>query len=107
MVDAPVSGGIAAANAGTLTFMVGGTEKAFKRAEEILKCMGKAVIHAGQAGNGQAAKICNNMLLAIHMIGTCEAFQMAGKLGLDPRSEEGRVGKECVSTGRYRWSRDN
>ncbi|MBA4163849.1 MAG: 3-hydroxyisobutyrate dehydrogenase [Erythrobacter sp.] len=86
MVDAPVSGGIAAANAGTLTFMVGGTEKAFKRAEEILKCMGKAVIHAGQAGNGQAAKICNNMLLAIHMIGTCEAFQMAGKLGLDPQT---------------------
>ena len=86
MVDAPVSGGIAAANGGTLTFMVGGTEKAFKRAEEILKCMGKAVIHAGDAGNGQAAKICNNMLLAITMIGTSEAFAMAKKLGLDPQT---------------------
>jgi 3-hydroxyisobutyrate dehydrogenase len=86
MVDAPVSGGIAAADAGTLTFMVGGTEEAFKRAEPVLKCMGKAVIHAGQAGNGQAAKICNNMLLGIHMIGTCEAFAMAQKLGLDPQT---------------------
>ena len=86
MVDAPVSGGIAAANAGTLTFMVGGTEKGFKRAEPVLSAMGKAVIHAGQAGNGQAAKICNNMLLAIHMIGTCEAFRMAQKLGLDPQT---------------------
>ncbi|PKP94885.1 MAG: 3-hydroxyisobutyrate dehydrogenase [Alphaproteobacteria bacterium HGW-Alphaproteobacteria-14] len=86
MVDAPVSGGIAAANAGTLTFMVGGTENAFKRAEPILAAMGKAVIHAGDAGNGQAAKICNNMLLAIHMIGTCEAFAMAEKLGLDAQT---------------------
>jgi 3-hydroxyisobutyrate dehydrogenase len=86
MVDAPVSGGIAAAAGGTLTFMVGGTQAAFKRAEPILNAMGKAVIHAGDAGNGQAAKICNNMLLAIHMIGTCEAFAMAGKLGLDPQT---------------------
>lgn len=86
MVDAPVSGGIAAANGGTLTFMVGGTGKAFKRAEEVLNPMGKAVIHAGDAGNGQAAKICNNMLLAVHMIGTCEAFTMARKLGLDPQT---------------------
>lgn len=86
MVDAPVSGGIAAANGGTLTFMVGGTEAAFKRAEVILNAMGKAVIHAGDAGNGQAAKICNNMLLGIHMIGTCEAFAMAQKLGLDPQT---------------------
>ncbi len=83
MVDAPVSGGIAAANAGTLTFMVGGTDDAFKRAEPILAAMGKAVIHAGDAGAGQAAKICNNMLLGIHMIGTCEAFALAEKLGLD------------------------
>jgi 3-hydroxyisobutyrate dehydrogenase len=74
MVDAPVSGGIAAANAGTLTFMVGGTDDAFARAEPILAAMGKAVIHAGGAGAGQGAKICNNMLLGIHMIGTCEAF---------------------------------
>ncbi|MGQ7830674.1 3-hydroxyisobutyrate dehydrogenase [Altererythrobacter sp. Z27] len=86
MVDAPVSGGIAAANAGTLTFMVGGPDSAFKRAEPILQAMGKAVIHAGAAGNGQAAKICNNMLLGIHMIGTCEAFAMAQKLGLDPQT---------------------
>ncbi len=86
MVDAPVSGGIAAANAGTLTFMVGGTDTAFERARPILDAMGKAVIHAGDAGNGQAAKICNNMLLAIHMIGTCEAFTMAEKLGLDPQT---------------------
>ncbi len=86
MVDAPVSGGIAAANAGTLTFMVGGTQSAFERARPILEAMGKAVIHAGQAGNGQAAKICNNMLLGIHMIGTCEAFRMAEKLGLDPQT---------------------
>ena len=85
MVDAPVSGGIAAANGGTLTFMVGGSDEAFTRAEPILQAMGKAVIRAGQPGNGQAAKICNNMLLAIHMIGTCEAFAMAQKLGLDPQ----------------------
>lgn len=86
MVDAPVSGGIAAANGGTLTFMVGGSQSAFDRAQPILAAMGKAVIHAGDAGTGQAAKICNNMLLAIHMIGTCEAFAMAQKLGLDPQT---------------------
>ena len=86
MVDAPVSGGIAAAAGGTLTFMVGGSDEAFARAKPILDAMGKAVIHAGAAGNGQAAKICNNMLLAIHMIGTCEAFAMADKLGLDAQT---------------------
>ena len=86
MVDAPVSGGIAAANGGTLTFMVGGSEEAFARAQPILAAMGKAVIHAGGPGTGQAAKICNNMLLAIHMIGTCEAFAMAEKLGLDAQT---------------------
>lgn len=83
MVDAPVSGGIAAANGGTLTFMVGGAHDAYERAEPVLAKMGKAVIHAGASGAGQAAKICNNMLLGIHMIGTCEAFKMAEKLGLD------------------------
>jgi 3-hydroxyisobutyrate dehydrogenase len=83
MVDAPVSGGIAAANGGTLTFMVGGTAEAFARAEPILAAMGKAVIHAGDAGAGQAAKICNNMLLGASMIATCETFAMAKKLGLD------------------------
>lgn len=83
MVDAPVSGGIAAANNGTLTFMVGGTDTAFARAEPILSAMGKAVIHAGASGAGQAAKICNNMLLGASMIATCETFAMAEKLGLD------------------------
>ena len=85
MVDAPVSGGIAAADGGTLTFMVGGTEEAFAAAKPILEGMGKAVIHAGDAGAGQTAKICNNMLLAISMIGVAEAMQMAQKLGLDPQ----------------------
>jgi 3-hydroxyisobutyrate dehydrogenase len=82
-VDAPVSGGIGAANAGTLTFMVGGTDAAFDRAEPILSAMGKAVIHAGGNGTGQAAKIANNMLLGATMVATCEAFLLAEKLGLD------------------------
>lgn len=86
MVDAPVSGGIAAAGAGTLTFMVGGGDAAFARAEPILAAMGKAVIHAGAAGAGQAAKICNNMLLGASMIATAETFVMANKLGLDPQT---------------------
>jgi 3-hydroxyisobutyrate dehydrogenase len=83
MVDAPVSGGTGGAEAGTLTFMVGGDPVAFDRAKPILDRMGKNIFHAGGAGNGQAAKICNNMLLAISMIGTCEAFVLAEKLGLD------------------------
>ena len=83
MVDAPVSGGIAAANGGTLTFMVGGSAEAFAKAEPILSAMGKAVIHAGASGAGQAAKICNNMILGATMIATCEAFALADKLGLD------------------------
>ena len=83
MVDAPVSGGVAAAAAGTLTFMVGGSEAGFARAKPILDGMGKAIIHAGGSGNGQAAKICNNMILGITMIATCEAFALAEKLGLD------------------------
>ncbi|MDX3909097.1 MAG: 3-hydroxyisobutyrate dehydrogenase [Sphingobium sp.] len=86
MVDAPVSGGIAAAAGGTLTFMVGGTDAAFSRAKPILSAMGKAVIHAGGAGTGQGAKICNNMLLGATMVATCEAFAMAQKLGLDPQT---------------------
>jgi 3-hydroxyisobutyrate dehydrogenase len=83
MVDAPVSGGIAAAQAGTLTFMVGGSNQAFERAQPFLAEMGKAVIHAGVGGAGQAAKICNNMLLGATMVATCEAFLLARKLGLD------------------------
>jgi 3-hydroxyisobutyrate dehydrogenase len=82
-VDAPVSGGITAANGGTLTFMVGGSEEAFARAQPILAAMGKTIIHAGAAGTGQAAKMCNNMLLGATMIATCEAFALAEKLGLD------------------------
>ncbi len=85
MVDAPVSGGVAAATAGALTFMVGGKEAAFARAEPILAHMGKAVIHAGAPGAGQAAKICNNMLLGVSMIATAEAFALAERLGLDPQ----------------------
>ncbi|MBL8781381.1 MAG: 3-hydroxyisobutyrate dehydrogenase [Alphaproteobacteria bacterium] len=82
-LDAPVSGGVGGAAGGTLTFMVGGEDTAFQRAKPILEKMGKNIFHAGGAGNGQAAKICNNMLLAISMIGTCEAFVLAEKLGLD------------------------
>lgn len=81
-LDAPVSGGVGGAAAGTLTFMVGGEEAAFERARPLLEKMGKNIFHAGGAGTGQAAKICNNMLLAISMIGTCEAFVLAEKLGL-------------------------
>ncbi|MBP8231859.1 MAG: 3-hydroxyisobutyrate dehydrogenase [Rhizorhabdus sp.] len=82
-VDAPVSGGIAAANGGTLTFMVGGSAEHFARAEPVLALMGKAVIHAGGPGSGQAAKIVNNMILGSTMVATCEAFALAEKLGLD------------------------
>jgi len=84
-VDAPVSGGIAAAAGGSLTFMVGGTDEAFERAKPFLEPMAKAVIHAGQLGAGQAAKICNNMILGATMAVTCEAFVLAQKLGLDPQ----------------------
>ena len=85
MVDAPVSGGVAGAIAATLTFMVGGADKSFAIAQPILAAMGKAVIHAGPAGSGQAAKICNNMLLGASMIATAESFNLAIKLGLDPQ----------------------
>ncbi|WP_018697708.1 3-hydroxyisobutyrate dehydrogenase [Amorphus coralli] len=83
MVDAPVSGGVGGAEAGTLTFMVGGTAEAFEAAKPLLEVMGKTVVHAGGAGNGQAAKICNNMILGISMIGVSEAFNLADSLGLD------------------------
>jgi 3-hydroxyisobutyrate dehydrogenase len=84
MLDAPVSGGVGGATAGTLTFMVGGSEAAFARAEPILSIMGKAVVHVGGPGNGQAAKICNNMILGISMIAVSEAFALGQKLGLKP-----------------------
>jgi 3-hydroxyisobutyrate dehydrogenase len=83
MLDAPVSGGVGGASAGTLTFMVGGSEKGFARAEPVLKAMGKTIVHAGPSGTGQAAKICNNMILGISMIAVCEGFALAEKLGLD------------------------
>jgi 3-hydroxyisobutyrate dehydrogenase len=86
MVDAPVSGGTAAADAGTLTFMVGGPDAAFAAARPILEKMGKAVIHAGGPGTGQAAKICNNMILGATMVATAEAFVLAEKLGLDAQT---------------------
>ena len=86
MIDAPASGGVKGAADGTLTFMCGGSDEAFSRAKPLLDLMGKNVFHAGGAGNGQAAKIANNMLLAIHMIGTCEAFNLADKLGLDAQT---------------------
>lgn len=83
MVDAPVSGGVGGAEAGTLTFMVGGPDKAFATAKPVLEKMGKSIVHCGGAGNGQAAKICNNMMLGIQMISVAEAFVLAEKLGLD------------------------
>ena len=82
-VDAPVSGGIAAAAGGALTFMVGGNDEDFERARPVLEPMAKAVIHAGELGAGQAAKICNNMILGATMVATCEGFALAKKLGLD------------------------
>jgi len=83
MLDAPVSGGVGGAAAATLTFMVGGSAQAFTRAESILQKMGKTIVHAGGAGTGQAAKICNNMILGVSMIAVSEAFVLAEKLGLD------------------------
>ncbi|TRD18963.1 3-hydroxyisobutyrate dehydrogenase [Palleronia caenipelagi] len=82
-LDAPVSGGIGGAQGGTLTFMVGGTEEAFARAKPLFDIMGQKAVHCGPSGNGQAAKICNNMILGATMIVTCEAFALADRLGLD------------------------
>ena len=83
MLDAPVSGGVGGAASGTLTFMVGGPEAAFARGEALLRAMGRNIVHAGAAGAGQAAKICNNMMLGIAMVATAEAFVLADALGLD------------------------
>jgi 3-hydroxyisobutyrate dehydrogenase len=83
MIDAPVSGGVGGATAGTLTFMVGGSEAAFAKAKPILEKMGKNIVHAGATGNGQAAKICNNMILGVSMIAVSEGFMLAKRLGLD------------------------
>jgi 3-hydroxyisobutyrate dehydrogenase len=83
MLDAPVSGGVGGAVAGTLSFLVGGADEAFARGEPILKAMGRNIVHAGEAGAGQAAKICNNMILAINMVAVSEGFLLGQKLGLD------------------------
>ncbi|MGH6815634.1 MAG: 3-hydroxyisobutyrate dehydrogenase [Hyphomicrobiaceae bacterium] len=85
-LDAPVSGGVAGAEAATLTFMAGGTTEAFERGKPFFEAMGRRTVHCGAAGAGQAAKICNNMILAISMIGVCEGFVLAEKLGLSHRA---------------------
>ncbi len=102
MVDAPVSGGVGGAEAGTLTFMVGGDTRDFEAAKPVLACMGKNIVHCGGAGNGQVAKICNNMMLAIEMIATAEGMSLAAKLGMDPKVFAGIVN---TSSGRC-WSSD-
>jgi len=99
-VDAPVSGGIGGASAGTLTFMAGGSADAFAKAEPLFDIMGQKAVHCGESGAGQAAKICNNMILGITMIGTCEAFALADKLGLDRQKMFDVV---STSSG-YSWS---
>jgi 3-hydroxyisobutyrate dehydrogenase len=85
-IDAPVSGGVGGAQAGTLTFMCGGSDEAFAKAKPYLEIMGGKIVHCGEGGAGQAAKICNNMLLGISMIGACEAFALAEKLGLSQQA---------------------
>ena len=85
-IDAPVSGGVAAAASGNLTFMVGGNDDAFATARPLLEVMGAKIVHCGASGAGQAAKICNNMILGVTMIATCEAFALADKIGLDRQS---------------------
>jgi 3-hydroxyisobutyrate dehydrogenase len=86
MLDAPVSGGVAGAEGASLTFMVGGAVEIFARAQPVLAAMGRTVVHAGPAGNGQAAKICNNMILGVSMIAVCEAFALAERLGLSAQT---------------------
>lgn len=93
LIDAPVSGGTAGAAAGTLTFMVGGAESTLEKARPILEAMGKNIFHAGAAGAGQVAKACNNMLLAIHMIGTAEALALGARCGMDPKKLSEIMGK--------------
>ncbi|WP_306456383.1 3-hydroxyisobutyrate dehydrogenase [Maliponia aquimaris] len=99
-LDAPVSGGVGGAAAGTLTFMVGGPDAAFAKAKPLFEIMGQKAVHCGPAGNGQAAKICNNMILGVTMIATCEAFALADKLGL---SREAMFDVVSTSSG-YSWS---
>jgi len=102
MIDAPVSGGVGGAEAGTLTFMVGGEPQDFEAAKAVLQAMGKNIVHCGGIGNGQVAKICNNMMLAIEMIATSEGMTLAAKLGMDPKVFAAIVN---TSSGRC-WSSD-
>ena len=99
-LDAPVSGGIGGAEAGTLTFMVGGSIEGFDRAKKLFDIMGQKAVHCGNSGNGQSAKVCNNMILGATMVATCEAFSLADKLGLDRQSMFDVV---STSSG-YSWS---
>ena len=99
-LDAPVSGGIGGATAGTLTFMVGGTVEGFNKVKNLFDIMGQKAVHCGNSGSGQSAKICNNMILGATMIATCEAFSLADKLGLDRQSMFDVV---STSSG-YSWS---
>jgi 3-hydroxyisobutyrate dehydrogenase len=102
MLDAPVSGGVGGAEAATLTFMVGGEARDFESARPVLQAMGKNLVHCGASGNGQVAKICNNLMLAIGMIATAEGMALATKLGMDPKVFAGIVN---TSSGRC-WSSD-
>ncbi|TCO70570.1 3-hydroxyisobutyrate dehydrogenase [Rhodovulum euryhalinum] len=99
-VDAPVSGGVGGAAAGTLTFMAGGTEAAFEKVRPLFEVMGQKAVHCGASGAGQAAKICNNMILGVTMIGTCEAFALADKLGLD----RGKMFDVVSTSSGYSWT---
>ena len=99
-LDAPVSGGVAAATAGQLAFMCGGEEAVFGAAQPVLEAMGRASFHAGPAGAGQVAKACNNMLLAVHMLGTCEALAMGERHGLDPA----RLSEIMLASSGRNWS---
>jgi 3-hydroxyisobutyrate dehydrogenase len=103
MLDAPVSGGTAGAQNGTLTFMVGGTEEAFARGKPVLEAMGKNIFHAGGPGAGQAVKICNNMMLAINMVGVSEGFLLAEKLGLD----WAKLHQICATATANSWALSN
>jgi 3-hydroxyisobutyrate dehydrogenase len=103
MLDAPVSGGTAGAQNGTLTFMVGGSDEAFTRGKAVLEAMGKNIFHAGGPGAGQAVKICNNMMLAINMVGVAEGFLLAEKLGLD----WGKLHEICATATANSWALSN
>ena len=99
-VDAPVSGGIGGAHAGTLTFMAGGSDEGFAKSAPLFDIMGQKAVHCGPSGNGQAAKICNNMILGVTMIATCEAFALADKLGLD----RGKMFDVVSTSSGYSWT---